>query len=92
MNGGFSYTEAIITTSIIGILSTMAVPKYFEQIQQSNNPEAPSLVSSSPTIISAYIDATGELPTHWDELSSIAAVMTTTDLQLENSLRNHPSK
>ena len=35
-----------------------------------------SIVSTIPTTIGAYIDATGELPTKWDELSSIAAVMT----------------
>ena len=49
---------------------------FFEEANKSRQKEAQSIVATIPTIISAYIDATGELPTQWDELSSIAAVMT----------------
>ena len=73
---GFSLTEVLTVTAITGILSSIAIPQYFDQIQQSNNKQVQTKVASIPTIISAYIDATGELPTKWDELSSIAAVMT----------------
>ena len=52
------------------------MPTYFEEVNKSRQKETQSVVSTIPTIISAYIDATGELPTKWDELSSIAAVMT----------------
>jgi prepilin-type N-terminal cleavage/methylation domain-containing protein len=91
---GFSLPEALIATSIIGILGSIAVPKYYDQIQQSNNKEIQSKVASIPTVIGAYIDAIGELPTKWDDLSSIAAVMTnngpatgdlTTPITLPNS-------
>jgi prepilin-type N-terminal cleavage/methylation domain-containing protein len=75
-NSGLSLPEVVVTTSIIGILSSVAVPSYFEQIQRNENKETQSIVASIPTLISAYIDATGELPTKWDEVSSIAAVMT----------------
>ncbi|WP_413746840.1 type IV pilin protein [Synechococcus sp. MIT S9507] len=73
---GFSLTEVLTVTAITGILSSIAIPQYFDQIQQSNNKKVQSIVSTIPTTIGAYIDATGELPTKWDELSSIAAVMT----------------
>ena len=37
---------------------------------------AKATLVSIPPIIGAYIDETGELPTTWDDLSSIAVVMT----------------
>ncbi|WP_413403717.1 MULTISPECIES: type IV pilin protein [unclassified Synechococcus] len=73
---GFSITEVVVATSIIGTLSAIAVPNYMESMRKSGQREIQSKIASIPTIISAYIDATGELPTRWDELSSIAAVMT----------------
>jgi len=73
---GFSITEVVVATSIIGTLSAIAVPNYMESMQKSGQSQIQSKIASIPTIISAYIDATGELPTKWDELSSIAAVMT----------------
>lgn len=66
----------VVATSIIGTLSAIAVPNYMESMQKSGQSQIQSKIASIPTIISAYIDATGELPTKWDELSSIAAVMT----------------
>ena len=74
--GGFTLTEIMVTIGILGILTSLSMPTFVEEINKSRQKEAQSIVATIPTIISAYIDATGELPTKWDELSSIAAVMT----------------
>lgn len=66
----------MVATSIIGLLSATALPTYMDSMQKSNNKETQARVASIPSIVSAYIDATGELPTTWDDLSSIATVMT----------------
>ena len=74
--GGFTLTELLASIGIFGILTSISMPTFFEEANKSRQKEAQSIVATIPTIISAYIDATGELPTQWDELSSIAAVMT----------------
>ena len=73
---GFTLTEILVSIGILGILTSISMPTFFEEANKSRQKEAQSFVATIPTIISAYIDATGELPTQWDELSSIAAVMT----------------
>ena len=92
--GGFSLTEVMITTSIVGLLSSVALPSYMDSMKNNDRKEVQSFVATVPTIMGAYIDATGELPTQWDDLSSIAAVMTnngpatgnlTTPITLPNS-------
>jgi prepilin-type N-terminal cleavage/methylation domain-containing protein len=76
LENGFSLTEVIVATAIIGTLSSIAYPSYVNGENKSKLNTAKSTLASIPTIISAHIDATGEAPTTWDDLSSIAAVMT----------------
>jgi prepilin-type N-terminal cleavage/methylation domain-containing protein len=76
LKNGYSLTEILVSVGLLGILTSISMPTYFEEVNKSRQKETQSVVSTIPTIISAYIDATGELPTKWDELSSIAAVMT----------------
>ena len=73
---GFSLIEAVVTTSIIGIISSIAIPNYISSNNNSKASAAKATIQSIPPIIGAFIDATGEAPTTWDDLSSIAAVMT----------------
>ncbi|KZR92337.1 Fimbrial protein precursor [Synechococcus sp. MIT S9509] len=72
---GFSLPELVIVTSIIGVLSAVAIPNYVGQLCRSETTEAVSSVGSLQAVISAYIDETGVLPTSWDELNSISAIM-----------------
>jgi len=73
---GFSLTELMIGITIVGIISSVAVPKYVNSLDKARAEETKQKVASIPPIISAYIDASGEAPTTWDELSSVAVVMT----------------
>lgn len=74
--GGFSLTETLITTAIVGTMASVAFPHYIGSRDRAKCSETEATVVSIPPIIGAYIDATGEAPTTWDDLSSIAAVMT----------------
>jgi prepilin-type N-terminal cleavage/methylation domain-containing protein len=73
---GFSLPEVIITASILGVLGSVAYPTYTNANDSAKLAEAKANILSIPPIIGAYIDATGEAPTTWDELSTITAVMT----------------
>jgi prepilin-type N-terminal cleavage/methylation domain-containing protein len=73
---GFSITEVTITAAIVGTLSSIAYPNYIQSQKRAQCSNSKATMMSIPPIISAYIDATGEAPTTWDELSSIAVVMT----------------
>lgn len=73
---GFNITETAVTAAIIGTLGSIAFPNYIASQQRSRCSETRATLVSIPPIISAYIDATGEKPTTWDNLSSITSVMT----------------
>ena len=75
-NSGFSLTEMVVTTSLVGILGSIAYPGYVAHKDRSHCSEAQASLMSIPPIIGAYIDATGETPTTWDDLTNITAVMT----------------
>jgi len=75
-NAGFNLPEIVITTAIVATLTAIAIPNYVNSQNRATQLEAKATIASIPPIISAYVDATGEIPSTWDELSSIAAVMT----------------
>jgi prepilin-type N-terminal cleavage/methylation domain-containing protein len=90
---GFTITEAIITSAIIGTLTSIAYPSYTNANNSSKLANAEARIQSIPPIIGAFIDATGEAPSTWDDLTSIAAVMTnngpaTGDLETPITLPN----
>ena len=73
---GFSLAELAITTAIAGTLSSIAYPNYVNSNNKAKQSDAVAAIQAIPPIIGAHIDATGEAPSSWDDLSSIAAVMT----------------
>jgi prepilin-type N-terminal cleavage/methylation domain-containing protein len=73
---GFSLAEMLITTAIISILASIAYPNYVNSNNKARQSEVKATIQAIPPIIGAYIDATGEAPKTWDDLSTIAAVMT----------------
>ena len=74
-NNGFTLTELVMATAILGLLTSIAVPNYIAQLCRSESVEAESTIASLKAIISAYVDETGALPTNWSELNSISAIM-----------------
>ena len=92
---GFSLPEVIITASILGVLGSVAYPAYTNANDSAKLAEAKANILSIPSIISAYIDNTGEAPTTWEDLGTISTVMTnngpatgdlTTPITLPNSI------
>ncbi|MDC0310061.1 prepilin-type N-terminal cleavage/methylation domain-containing protein [Synechococcus sp. AH-551-J03] len=75
-SSGFSLTEGIIATAILGTLASVAYPSYISANKDARQSEAKATLLAIPPIISAFVDETGEKPTTWDDLSSIAVVMT----------------
>ena len=73
---GFSLAELLITTAIIGILSSIALPNYLNQVNRSRQNEAASTISQIQTTIASYADEFGVLPESWAELNETSAVMT----------------
>jgi len=73
---GFSLTEVVVTTAIIGTLGSIAYPSHVDNNNKAKLSDAKATIASLPPIIGAFVDATGEAPSTWDELSSIASVMT----------------
>ncbi len=66
----------MITTAIVGILSSIALPNYLNQVNRSRQNEAAAVISQVQTTIAAYADEFGVLPTSWAELNDTSAVMT----------------
>jgi type IV pilus assembly protein PilA len=66
----------MITTVIVGILSSVALPNYLNQVNRTRQNEAASTVSQIQTTIASYADEFGVLPTSWAELNDTSAVMT----------------
>ena len=64
----------LIAVSIIGMLSSIAIPNYLNQACRSKSSQAIG-IGSLKAIIAAYIDETGVFPANWDDLNSINAIM-----------------
>jgi prepilin-type N-terminal cleavage/methylation domain-containing protein len=76
VHNGFTITETIIATTIVGLLSAVAIPNYVGQLCRAESSEAETTIGSIQSIIAAFVDETSELPTTWNELTNIAAIMT----------------
>ena len=81
---GFSLTELVVGVSVLGVLSAIAIPNYHGQLCRSETMEAESTIGSVKAITAAYADETGVFPTTWDELTSIAAIMTNSGIASGN--------
>ena len=66
----------MVTIVIVGILSSIALPSYVNQVNRSRQNEAASTISQIQTTIASYADEFGVLPTSWSELNDTSAVMT----------------
>ena len=75
---GFTITELLAAITITGILTTIALPNYLNQINRSRQNEAASTIAQIQTTIGAFADEFGILPSSWADLNDTSAVMTDT--------------
>jgi type IV pilus assembly protein PilA len=73
---GFTLSELVVAVAITGTLSAIAIPNYLAQLARSQQQSAQATISGIKTVIASYADETGELPTTWDQLNGITAIMT----------------
>ena len=76
IESGFTLSEVLTTTLIVGILSSIALPNYINQVDRARQNEVTSSISQIQTTIAAYADEFGILPTSWADLSNTSAIMT----------------
>ena len=75
-SAGFTLMEILVAVSLVGILSSVALPNYLRQVNRTRQNEAASTISQIQTTIASYADEFGVLPTSWAELNDTSAVMT----------------
>ena len=73
---GFTLVEAMITVVIVGILSSIALPNYFSQVQRTRQNEAASTLAQLQTTVATYLDEFNLSPVDWADLNDIAVIMT----------------
>jgi len=52
----FTLTEVLITVVIVGILSAIALPNYFNQVQRTRQSEAAAALAQLQNTLVAYVD------------------------------------
>lgn len=85
---GFSLTEVLTTISIIGILSSIAIPTFSDQMKRTEQREAEATIAQLMTQVIAYSDEYGMQAEGWDDLDDVAAVMTDTGTANGTSFSN----
>ncbi len=73
---GFTLVEAMITVVIVAILSSIALPNYFRQVQRTKQNEAASTLAQFQTTVASYFDEFNLLPGSWTDLNNVAVIMT----------------
>jgi prepilin-type N-terminal cleavage/methylation domain-containing protein len=74
---GFSLSELLIAISIIGILTTVALPNYTRSICKTKQSEVIAEISMIQNAIMTYTDERGILPATWDDIDEIRPIATT---------------
>ena len=75
---GISLTELLVAMAILGILSSIALPNYMNQMRRTRQREAETIVSQVMIQVAAHSDEYGVNAQGWDNLDDITAVMTDT--------------
>lgn len=72
----FSLTEVLVTVTIIGILSAVAVPNYINSLNKGRQTDAATQVSQIQAGIQSYADEFLIGPSGWSELGRVTPVIT----------------
>lgn len=73
---GLTLTEVLISVSLVGILTAIAVPNYMNAIKSTRQKDVANQIANILTSISAYREEFLASPTSWDALSRVSAVST----------------
>jgi type II secretion system protein G len=73
---GFTLVELLATIVIVGILASIALPNYLNQLTRTRQSEAASSITQFQNAIVAFADENGIYPTSWKDLNEVAAIMT----------------
>ena len=72
---GFTLTELIAAVAITGVLSSIALPGYVDQLNRTSQNECSAAISQAMTSTMAFNDELSEYPTSWSDLNSMSAIM-----------------
>ena len=86
-NNGFTLTETLIVTLLVGILSSVALPNYLNQLNRTRQDEASSSIAQLQNAIVAFADENGVYPTSWKDLNEVAAIMTPSGVTSQNNFK-----
>jgi prepilin-type N-terminal cleavage/methylation domain-containing protein len=84
---GFTLTEVLSATVIVGILSSIALPNYLNQLTRTRQSEASSSITQLQNAIVAFADENGVYPTSWKDLNEVAAIMTPSGVTTQNDFK-----
>ena len=73
---GFTLTELLATVSILGILASISLPIFNNQVAKTRQGEAEAVLIQLQISTMAYIDEFMIPPTHWGDLSRISTILT----------------
>ena len=76
LNSGFSLPELLASISIIGILSSVALPSYTNVLNKRCQGDPKSIISQAMIQAQAYNDEFGTPAQSWSDLDKIATLMT----------------
>ena len=75
-SSGFSLPEVLAAVTIVGTLSSVAIPSYVKQLERSCQGDPESIISQSMMQAQAYNDEFGTPAKGWSDLDKIATLMT----------------
>ena len=84
---GFTLTEVLSATVIVGILSSIALPNYLNQLTRTRQSEDSSYITQLQNVIVAFADENGVYPTSWKDLNEVAAIMTPSGVTTQNDFK-----
>lgn len=85
---GLTLVELLVAVSIVGTLSTIAVPNFFNQISRTKQNEAATTLTQLQQKLASYVDEFKAIPDSWKSLSDYSLIMTSTGPAKSTSFLN----